>query len=243
MRKNENAGGGYLKNLKNPLPLLLAFSLVSCHPAPAIAAEPVVFCSSPATQQREFPRAFPVASPPVAGYAGNPHPHGETGWQTRYTQRTTAQAVFLCVPYSHVRVMAGCMGASKDAPVLSAGLPTPYSPATMTAWQLLVVGNTQHSGVTTMTTPARIPSAARQRSIKITALILLSLKTGSKTGTVELQQRIAREGIPVSLRSVQRQLNLLSTVLPIEGDGNSPQGWRWKADTAATVARVAGGAA
>ena len=74
-------------------------------------------------------------------------------------------------------------------------------------------------------------------------IILLSLKTGSKTGTVELQQRIAREGIPVSLRSVQRQLNLLSTVLPIEGDGNSPQGWRWKADTAATVARVAGGAA
>ena len=44
MRKNENAGGGYLKNLKNPLALLLSLSLVSCHPAPAIAAEPVVFC-------------------------------------------------------------------------------------------------------------------------------------------------------------------------------------------------------
>jgi len=94
-----------------------------------------------------------------------------------------------------------------------------------------------------MTTPARIPSAARQRSIKITALILLSLKTGSKTGTVELQQRIAREGIPVTLRTVQRRLAELSTILPIEGDGASPQGWRWKADTAATVARVAGGAA
>ena len=37
MMKSENAGGGYLKNLKNPLALLLAFSLVSCHPAPAIA--------------------------------------------------------------------------------------------------------------------------------------------------------------------------------------------------------------
>ena len=33
MRKNENAGGGTLKNLKNPIPLLLTLSLVSCHPA------------------------------------------------------------------------------------------------------------------------------------------------------------------------------------------------------------------
>ncbi len=36
MRKNENAGGGTLKNLKNPIPLLLALSLVSCHPAMAL---------------------------------------------------------------------------------------------------------------------------------------------------------------------------------------------------------------
>lgn len=93
-----------------------------------------------------------------------------------------------------------------------------------------------------MTTPARIPSAARQRSIKITALILLSLKTGSKTGTVELQQRIAREGIPVSLRTVQRHLTDLSAVLPIEGDGASPQGWRWKAAPLSLVS-LSGGAA
>lgn len=93
-----------------------------------------------------------------------------------------------------------------------------------------------------MTTPARIPSAARQRSIKITALILLSLKTGAKTGTIELQQRITREGIPVTLRTVQRRLAELSTVLPIEGDGNSPQGWRWKTAPLSLVS-LSGGAA
>ena len=241
MRKNENAGGGYLKNLKNPLALLLSLSLVSCHPAPAIAAEPVVFCSSPATQQREFPRAFPVASPPVAGYAGNPHPHGETGLAARYHRRTTAHSGFFvrvrpCLRYD--RLGRGTFGfaGSDDR---SANLVQSVTRCLAASGD----GLSPIIGVTTMTTPARIPSAARQRSIKITALILLSLKTGSKTGTVELQQRIAREGIPVTLRTVQRRLAELSTVLPIEGDGNSPQGWRWKADTAATVARVAGGAA
>lgn len=200
--------------------VILIASLVSCHTAPAMA--------------------LPLASPPVAGYAGNPHPHGETGLASRYNRRTTAQAVFLCV-YSPARY-GGLYGGSFG----NAGSDCRYANPVQSATRGLASaggGSSPTIGVTTMTTPARIPSAARQRSIKITALILLSLKTGSKTGTVELQQRIAREGIPVTLRTVQRRLAELSTVLPIEGDGNSPQGWRWKADTAATVARVAGGAA
>lgn len=201
--------------------VILIASLVSCHPAPAMA--------------------LPLASPPVAGYAGNPHPHGETGLAARYHRRTTAHSGFFvrvrpCLRYD--RLGRGTFGfaGSDDR---SANLVQSVTRCLAASGD----GLSPIIGVTTMTTPARIPSAARQRSIKITALILLSLKTGSKTGTVELQQRIAREGIPVTLRTVQRRLAELSTVLPIEGDGNSPQGWRWKADTAATVARVAGGAA
>ena len=95
-----------------------------------------------------------------------------------------------------------------------------------------------------MTTPARIPSAARQRSIKITALILLSLKSGVRTGTAELHQRLTDAGIPVSLRAVQRYLNTLAETLPIEGDGQSPQGWRWiKAPDVVSLVERAGGAA
>jgi len=39
----KSVGGGCLQNLKNPLALLLAFSLVSCHPAPAMASGIQVF--------------------------------------------------------------------------------------------------------------------------------------------------------------------------------------------------------
>jgi hypothetical protein len=202
--------------------VILIASLVSCHTAPAMA--------------------LPLASPPVAGYAGDAGPHGQSGLASGYHRRTTAQAVFLCVSYSAACVMAGCMGHPSGWPVPMTGRPTLYSPPPC---RLASAGGGEVPiiGVTTMTTPARIPSAARQRSVKITALILLSLKTGAKTGTIELQQRITREGIPVTLRTVQRRLAELSTILPIEGDGASPQGWRWKADTAATVASVAGGAA
>lgn len=94
-----------------------------------------------------------------------------------------------------------------------------------------------------MTTPAQNSPAVRHRSTLITATILLSLSSSRRIGTAEIQQRLTNEGIPVSLRTVQRHLTDLSAVLPIEADGERPQGWRWKADTAATVARVAGGAA
>jgi len=92
-----------------------------------------------------------------------------------------------------------------------------------------------------MATPARNPSATRQRAIQITAVILRSLKPGARTGTAEIQQRLTDAGIPITLRSVQRHLNALSSVLPIEPDTASPRGWRWMTDV--SVARVSGGAA
>lgn len=94
-----------------------------------------------------------------------------------------------------------------------------------------------------MTTPARIPSV-KNRSTLIAASILLTLQPGTRTGTAEIQHRLACQGIPLSLRTVQRHLTDLSAVLPIEGDGERPQGWRWRKTPAGlTLAAVMGGAA
>lgn len=95
-----------------------------------------------------------------------------------------------------------------------------------------------------MATPARSPSEIRNRSTLISLSILLSLQPGTRTGTTEIQQRLAERGLPVSLRTVQRHLIDLSAVLPIEADGERPQGWRWaKTTEAATLSRLVGGAA
>ena len=49
---------------------------------------------------------------------------------------------------------------------------------------------------------------------------------------------------PRHLRAVQRYLNTLAETLPIEGDGQSPQGWRWiKAPDVVSLVERAGGAA
>ena len=203
--------------------VILIASLVSCHTAPAMA--------------------LPLASPPVAGYAGDAGPHGQSGLASGYHRRTTAQAVFLCVSYSAACVMAGCMGHPSGWPVPMTGRPTLYSPPPC---RLASAGGGEVPiiGVTTMTHPAQnSPAVRNHRSTLIAATILLALSSSRRIGTAEIQQRLASEGMPVSLRTVQGHLVAIAAVLPIEGDGASPQGWRWKADTAATVARVAGGAA
>jgi len=93
-----------------------------------------------------------------------------------------------------------------------------------------------------MTTPAQNSPAVRNRHVLVIASILLSLPVNRRIGTAEIQQRLTSEGIPVSLRTVQRHLTDLSAVLPIEGDGASPQGWRWKAAPLSLVS-LSGGAA
>ena len=60
--------------------------------------------------------------------------------------------------------------------------------------------------------------------------ILSRLSTGKWMGTRELQEILQREGIDISLRTIQRDLNQISQRFPIESNGTVPQGWRWRAD-------------
>ncbi len=54
--------------------------------------------------------------------------------------------------------------------------------------------------------------------------------TGKWIGTRELQESLVREGIDISLRTIQRDLNQIAQRFPIESSKTSPQGWRWRAD-------------
>ncbi|OTG85285.1 WYL domain-containing protein [Acinetobacter sp. ANC 4558] len=60
--------------------------------------------------------------------------------------------------------------------------------------------------------------------------ILSRLSTGKWMGTRELQEILQREGIEISLRTIQRDLNQISQRFPIENNGTVPQGWRWRSD-------------
>ncbi|SPL70118.1 helix-turn-helix transcriptional regulator [Acinetobacter stercoris] len=60
--------------------------------------------------------------------------------------------------------------------------------------------------------------------------ILSRLSTGKWMGTRELQEILLREGIDISLRTIQRDLNQISQRFPIESNKTVPQGWRWRSD-------------
>ena len=60
--------------------------------------------------------------------------------------------------------------------------------------------------------------------------ILSRLTTGKWMGTRELQETLQREGIEISLRTIQRDLNQISQRFPIESNKTVPQGWRWRSD-------------
>ncbi len=60
--------------------------------------------------------------------------------------------------------------------------------------------------------------------------LLSRLSTGKWVGTRQLREQLQREGIDISLRTIQRDLNQLSSRFPIECNGEVPQGWRWQAD-------------
>lgn len=60
--------------------------------------------------------------------------------------------------------------------------------------------------------------------------LLSRLTTGKWTGTRQLQEQLEREGIEISLRTIQRDLNQLAARFPIESNREIPQGWRWQAD-------------
>ncbi|MFW1860083.1 helix-turn-helix transcriptional regulator [Acinetobacter defluvii] len=60
--------------------------------------------------------------------------------------------------------------------------------------------------------------------------ILSRLSTGKWMGTRELQEALEREGIEISLRTIQRDLNQIAQRFPIESNKTVPQGWRWRSD-------------
>lgn len=60
--------------------------------------------------------------------------------------------------------------------------------------------------------------------------ILSHLNTGKWTGTRQLQAILERDGVDVSMRTIQRDLNQLSERFPIEKNKEVPQGWRWRDD-------------
>ena len=60
--------------------------------------------------------------------------------------------------------------------------------------------------------------------------ILSRLSTGKWLGTRELQESLIREGIDISLRTIQRDLNQIALRFPIESNKTVPQGWRWRSD-------------
>lgn len=60
--------------------------------------------------------------------------------------------------------------------------------------------------------------------------LLSRLNTGKWIGTRQLQEQLQREGIDISLRTIQRDLKQLAQRFPLEANGEIPQGWRWRSD-------------
>lgn len=61
-------------------------------------------------------------------------------------------------------------------------------------------------------------------------LILQKLQRGKWTGTNDVMQHLKMAGHPVSIRTVQRDLNALAKRFLLEKNNNNPQGWRWRND-------------
>lgn len=51
-----------------------------------------------------------------------------------------------------------------------------------------------------------------------------------KCDVLTLQQKLTEAGYQVDIRTIQRDLVKLSTIMPITSDGARPQGWSWKSD-------------
>jgi predicted DNA-binding transcriptional regulator YafY len=64
--------------------------------------------------------------------------------------------------------------------------------------------------------------------------MLQRVSRGRWVGTAELQQALQQEGIDVNLRTIQRDLVALADFFPLESNGLSPQGWRWRVDAPVT---------
>lgn len=64
--------------------------------------------------------------------------------------------------------------------------------------------------------------------VYVAMLILSELRTGTRTGTIQIKAALEARGIHRSTRTIQRTLRSLSTRFPIECDTCNPMGWRWR---------------
>ena len=160
---------------------------------------------------------------------------------TTVQHRTTAD-VFLCPSFTVLPVMGNARhavlwrGGSGNKPVMGKyRLPCCYGfLASLPPYFLRADSKTPLERYNKMHQPAQKPTCSR--NVHVTALILSSLSLSRKIGTVELQRILAGNGLDVSLRTVQRRLNDLAAILPVESDNASPQGWRLSAQPSTRTA-------
>jgi len=62
------------------------------------------------------------------------------------------------------------------------------------------------------------------------AMLRLIPRHPRRIDTGRIRDELARRGYDITLRSIQRDLNKLSAVLPLCSDQSKPQGWWWQAD-------------
>lgn len=79
----------------------------------------------------------------------------------------------------------------------------------------------------------RTDRAARLRRPSLTAYAVIRiagmLRMGAWIGTQEIRRRLLDEcGIETDLRTIQRHLNAMAEIFPIEHNDSSPRGYRWK---------------
>ncbi len=61
----------------------------------------------------------------------------------------------------------------------------------------------------------------------ITQWKILKILTKNKQGTQRIREALAQDGVDLTLRSIQRNLESLSGFFPITSDHLNPAGWRW----------------
>jgi predicted DNA-binding transcriptional regulator YafY len=66
--------------------------------------------------------------------------------------------------------------------------------------------------------------------LRLLAMLQFVPRLPRKVDTARLQSDLAQAGHNINLRTIQRDLNKLSEVLPLVGDDAKPQGWSWMAD-------------
>ena len=62
----------------------------------------------------------------------------------------------------------------------------------------------------------------------LTQMLILKALTKRNQGTTQILEKLNKEGVTLTLRSVQRNLENLSGKFPIISDHKNPAGWRWE---------------